>query len=263
MVLRACALYYLYVCLNGGAHVCLMRVFRTSHMSMNNHFHASPGHLDLVRNVRFCAYHTALLGLGFCELGFVWGQGALVPVVCEVSSIKSTGSSQFWHLKGQFHKITTLKLYYNQETQCTYYPSHTCTSNTTQIFATLAWKRMKSNKIDVKLTVHGAFVNAWTPETMIYRELKGKTLQMQQAHRKGISYSLSPRVQTWAPAVHLLCRTCVGSSKAKIRLTLWPSYPTPWHVCKDSLPNVRDTCSSMFTAAVFTKGRTWSQPHTT
>lgn len=57
---------------------------------MNNHPHASPEHLDLTMNRRFCAHHTALLG--FCELGFVWE--TLAPLLCEVSSVKSTGGSQ-------------------------------------------------------------------------------------------------------------------------------------------------------------------------
>lgn len=74
--------------------VCLICIYRTPHAQpscVNNHPHVSPEHLDCTMNMRLCAHHMALLS--FCELGFVWG--TLAPLLCEVSSVKSTGDSQF------------------------------------------------------------------------------------------------------------------------------------------------------------------------
>ena len=46
--------------------------------------------------------------------------------------------------------------------------------------------------------------------------------------------------------------------KAKNRATIWPSNPTPGHMSSENLV-WRDTCTPVFTAALFTIAKTWKQ----
>ena len=48
--------------------------------------------------------------------------------------------------------------------------------------------------------------------------------------------------------------------KTKDRVTLLFSNPTPWHILRKTIIQ-KDTCTSMFMAALFTIAKIWKQPN--
>ena len=51
-----------------------------------------------------------------------------------------------------------------------------------------------------------------------------------------------------------------GPQKTKNRATILSSNPTPEHISKENKNTRKDTCTPMFTAALFTTAKTWKQP---
>ena len=50
-----------------------------------------------------------------------------------------------------------------------------------------------------------------------------------------------------------------GPQKAKKRVAIWSSIPTPEHISGKTLIQ-KDPCTSMFTVALFTIAKSWKQP---